>query len=218
MTLSLTATKRALKGKDLTDLRKRGTMPGVVYGPKQESTPIEMPLIDFTKILKEAGESTVVNLSVEGATHTVLIHEVDRDPVTNTPRHVDFYAVQKGQKVEVSVPIEFTGVAPAVKELEGNLVKALHELTIKAEATNLPHSIAVDVSSLDQLDKQILAKEIALPAGVTLVTNPEEVVVLVTAAKEEEELPVAAPDLSAIEISEERGKKEEEGTAEAPAA
>ncbi len=208
--MELKAAKRTTTGKGVQQLRKEGLMPGIVYGPKQEATAIEMSLRDFSKTLEKAGESTVIALSVDGTAHNVLIHEIDRDPVTDVPRHADFYAVQKGQKVEISIPVEFVGVAPAVKELNGNLVKALHEIEIEAEATNLPHSVTVDVSSLDAIDKQILAGDIVLPAGVTLVTGAEEVVVLIAAAREEEETPVAAPDMSAIGLSEDRGKKEEE--------
>ncbi|MES2135413.1 MAG: 50S ribosomal protein L25 [Patescibacteria group bacterium] len=208
--MELKATKRSVSGKGVQQLRKEGLMPGVVYGPKQEATAIEMPLREFTKTLEKAGESTVIALSVDGKEHNVLIHEIDRDPVTDVPRHADFYAVQKGQKVEISVPIEFVGVAPAVKELNGNLVKALHEIEIEAEATNLPHSITVDVSGLDAIDKQILAGDVVLPPGVTLVTGAEEVVVLIASAKEEVEAPIAGPDMTAIGISEDRGKKEED--------
>jgi len=208
--MELKATKRTVSGKGVQQLRKEGSMPAIVYGPKQEATAIEMPLREFTKTLEKAGESTVIQLSVDGKEHNVLIHEVDRDPVTDIPRHADFYAVQKGQKVEISVPIEFVGVAPAVKELNGNLVKALHEIEIEAEATNLPHSITVDVSVLSAIDSQILAGDITLPAGVTLVTDAETVVVLIATANEEVEEPVAGPDMSAIGISEDRGKKEEE--------
>ncbi len=218
MTTALTATKRTKTGKETASLRAEGKMPAVIYGPKQETTSIELSLRDFSKALEEAGESSIIALTVDGTEHNVLVHDLDRDPVTNVPRHADFYAVQKGQKVEVAVPIEFVGVAPAVKELSGNLLKALHELTVEAEATHLPHSIEVDVSILDALDKQILAGDVKLPTGVTLVTGPEELVATVAAAKEEEEAPVTAPDMSAIGISEERGKKEEEGDAAAPAA
>jgi large subunit ribosomal protein L25 len=116
--------------------------------------------------------------------------------------------------VQVAVPIEYTGTAPAVKELNGNLVKALHEIEVEADPMNLPHEIEIDVSVLDELDKQIVAGDITLPAGVTLITGPEEVIATVIAAVEEkEEEVVAAPDMTAIGISEERGKKEEEGEA-----
>lgn len=192
-------------------------MPGVVYGPKQEAVAIEMNARDFGKALETAGESTVVKLMVDGVEHNVLIHDIDRDPVTDIPRHADFYAIVKGQKVRVAVPLEFTGVAPAVKELNANLLKPLHELEVEADAMNLPHEIMVDVSSLDALDKQILAGDLVLPAGVTLVSGADEVVATVIEAKEEPVEEVVAPDMEAIGISEERGKKEGEEGEAAPA-
>jgi len=218
----LIAEKRSKTGKAVKELRETGKMPAVVYGPQAAAQAIEVNLKDFSKTLDEAGESTVVSLVVDGTEHNVLIHDVDRDPVSGVPRHADFYAIVKGQKVEVAVPIEFTGVAPAVKELNGNLVKAMHELEIEADPMNLPREILVDVSGLDALDKQILAGDIALPEGVVLKAEADEVVATVIAAKEEpapEE--AAAPNMEEIGISEDRGKKpEEEGnaTAETPAA
>ena len=214
--MQLQAAQRSVTGtKGLSALRGKGVMPAIVYGPKQEALAIEVPLSDFAKVLEEAGESTVVQLMVGETEHNVLIHEVDRDPVTDVPRHADFYAIVKGQKVKVDVSLSFVGESPAVKQ-GANLVKVLHEIEIEAEAMHLPHEILVDISSLDALDKQILAGDIALPTGVTLVTGAEEVVALVAAAKEEEEVPVAGPDMTAIGISEERGKKEEEGAENAP--
>ncbi|MBI3573558.1 50S ribosomal protein L25 [Candidatus Kaiserbacteria bacterium] len=212
MTVSLEATKRTLTGKGVSTLRDGGGMPGVVYGPKQAAMAIEVSLRDFSKTLEAAGESTVVQLMIDGAEHNVLIHDIDRDPVTGTPRHADFYAIVKGQKVQVAVPIEFMGVAPAVKELNANLVKALHELEVEADPMDLPHELIVDVSGLDVLNKQILAGDVALPFGVTLMTRAEEVIATVVEAVEEKvEEVVVAPDMEAIGISEERGKKEEEG-------
>jgi large subunit ribosomal protein L25 len=104
-----------------------------------------------------------------------------------------------------------------VKELGANLVKVMYEIEIEAEAMHLPHEIEVDISVLKGIDQSIAAKDIALPAGVTLVTKPEEVVALIAEHKEEEEVPVEGPDMEAIGISEERGKKEEEGGETAPA-
>ena len=216
--MELTAQKRSAMGKGLQALRAEGKMPGVVYGPKQEAVAIEMNARDFGKALETAGESTVLQLMVDGVEHNVLIHDIDRDPVTDIPRHADFYAIVKGQKVQVNVPLEFTGVAPAVKDLNANLVKAMHEIEIEAEAMHLPHEIMVDVSVLDAMDKQILAGDIALPTGVILITGADEVVATVIAAVEEKVEEIVAPDMAAIGISEERGKKEEEAGADAPAA
>lgn len=213
MVIELKAAKRSVSGKGVQALRKDGLMPAIVYGPKQEALPVEMNQREFAKVLEKAGESTVIGLSVDGEVHNVLIHDVDFDPVTSVARHADFYAIVKGQKVKVEIPLEFVGESLAVKQ-GANLVKALHELEIEADPMNLPREIAVDISVLAEVDAHILAKDIKLPEGVTLVTGADEVVATVVEAKEEEEAPVAAPDMATIETSVERGKKEEEAAAE----
>lgn len=191
-------------------------MPAVFYGKKEKSTPVSVSLAEFLKVWKKAGESSVVALKREGGEDLeALIHEVDLDPVTDTPRHADFYVFEKGHKIEVHIPLEFVGVAPGVKDLGGTLVKVLRELKIEAMPKDLPHEIKVDISTLTNFDSQILAKDIVLPSGVTLVEGADEVVALVAEAKEIVEEVSAPIDLSAIEV-EKKGKKEEEG-AEAPA-
>ena len=208
---TLTATKREIPSK-LERMRRDGFIPAVFYGRKEASTPIFINGIDFLKLWKEAGESSVISLSLDGETHDALIHDVSTDAVTSKVIHVDFYIIEKGKKVEVSIPINFIGVSPAQKDLGGSLVKVMYELPIEAEAKNLPHEIEVDISSLVDFDSRILAKDIKLPIGVSLVGNIEEVVALVTPAKEEEPEEVVSTDLGSIELSEKKGKKDEEGT------
>lgn len=210
MAIELKAAKRELIGKRVQEVREEGLIPAILYGSKEESTPIQLSQKDFTKAWKQAGESSVISLDVDGEKKSVLIYDVDLDPLTHEPRHADFYAVQKGQKVEVAVPIEFIGESPAVKLKGANLIKVMHELDVEAEATNLPHEITVDVSLLVDIDQQVLAKDIALPAGVTLMTNPEEVIALTALSQEEADEAPTEVDMSQIGISEERGKKEEE--------
>ena len=192
----------------LTTLRKSGKMPAVFYGPKDPSTPIKLSLVDFKKAWKTAGESTVVSLEGDGIDADVLIHQVDLDPVTDVAIHADFYAIEKGKKLAVDVPLEFIGVAPAVKDLGAVLVKVLHEVEIEALPKDLPHTLQVDISSLLNFDSVLTAAEIKLPAGVTLKIKPEDVVASVYEPKEEViEAPV---DLSAIEV-EKKGKEAKEG-------
>ena len=216
MTIGLTAQKRTEMGNALDTLRAKGSMPAVIYGPKQEPVSITIDRRDFEKVFKSAGESTVVTVSVDGKEIPTLIHDVDHDPVTNVVRHADFYAIVKGQKVEVQIPLVFVGESAAVKA-GANLVKTMHEVEVEADPMNLPHELSVDISKLAAIGDQVLASDIVLPAGVALVTDADEVVALAAAANEEVvEEPVAAVDMSAIETSVERGKKEEEG--ETPAA
>ena len=141
-----------------------------------------------------------------------LIHEVNLDPLTSKPRHVDFYAVTKGEKVEVAIPLEFVGVSPAV-EAGANLVKVMHEVEVEADPMNLPHDIPVDLSVLKAINDRIHARDLVLPAGVELVGEPEEVVALVQEVVEEK-VEEAPADISAIEV-EKKGKEEapEEGAA-----
>jgi large subunit ribosomal protein L25 len=206
--ITLEVTPRDAKVKAAA-LRKTGKMPAVYYGKKQASTPVSVSAVEFLKVLKKAGESTVVTLKTKNGDMDSLIYDVDRDPVTDTPRHADFYVFEKGQKIKVKIPVEFTGVSPAVKDLGGVLVKVLREVEIEAAPKDLPHALIVDISKLAAFGNQVLAKDIVLPTGVTLVQNPEEVVASVYEPKEEvvEEAPV---DLAAIEV-EKKGKEVKEG-------
>lgn len=198
----------------LAQLRAEGFIPAVYYGHKEKSTPCVFPTNMFKKAWKEAGESTVITLEMPKGKISALITEVQVDPVKGQPIHVDFYALEKGQEVTVHIPIEFTGISGAVKDLGGSLVKVLHEVEVKGQPENLPHNFIIDISALTALDSQILAESIVLPKGITLVTHGTDVVAAIAVAKDE---PIEAPvmDLSAIEV-EKKGKKEEEGE-EAPA-
>ncbi len=206
---TLIATKRS-KTMKLADIRKGGNVPAVVYGAGVENTSISVPSIDFEKVWKDAGESSTIVLDLEKKKVDVLIHEVQVDPVKSFPIHIDFLAIDMNKTIEVQIPLEFLGIAPAEKNALGVLVKVLHEIEIEALPKNIPHNIAVDLSSLETLENKILVKDLKVPSGVKILTELNEVVALVTAVKEEkEEVPV---DLSAIEV-EKKGKQEEEGEA-----
>lgn len=209
--MKLSAKLRNLSGKEVSSLRDQGEIPAIVYGSNEETRSITVSRVDFLRVFREAGESSLVALDIEGKTHDVLIHDVQFDPVSDAPIHADLLVVRQDKELEVDVPLVFEGVAPAIKELGASLVKVLHELPIRTLPKNLPHNIIVDVSGLTTLDSQILVKDIKLPAGVEVTVDPEEVIVSLTVAGEEvvEEAPVA--DLSEIEV-EKKGKQEETET------
>lgn len=191
-------------------LRKSGEIPAVFYGAGKESTPIAISVIEFKKIWRDAGESSAVKISTgNGKDVDALIHEVQVDPVTDEPIHVDFLAIDMKKKIKVNVPLVFEGVSNAVKSGIGNLVKVLHELEVEALPNDLPHSLVVDISKLETLNDQIFVSDIKLPTGVSVVDGPTEVVASIIEQVEEKE-EVAPIDLSAIEV-EKKGKKEEEG-------
>ncbi len=203
MTVTLDVQKRTVSA---PALRKTGAIPAVVYGPKQEPVSISVDKVTFEKVLKDAGESTVITLNGLDEALEVLVHDVSFNPGKGGVEHVDFYAIEKGKEITVHVPLEFEGEAPAVKQ-GGSLTKVLHEIEITCKPSALPQHITVDVSSLDDFEKQIHVKDLVIPAGVTVHNDGEEVVALVQEVEEEPEESVPV-DMEAIEV-EAKGKTEE---------
>lgn len=189
-------------------LKKAGEIPAVFYGMGKESTSISVPVVEFKKVWHKAGESSAVQISVDGKNLDVMIHEVQVNPITGEPIHADFLVIDMNKSIAVSVPLEFTGVSGAVKSGLGVLVKVLHQIEVEALPKDLPQVLDVDISKLATLEDVLLVSDIILPKGVTLVTDGGEVVASI--AEQKEEVEAAPVDLSAIEV-EKKGKKEEEG-------
>lgn len=206
--LILQATKR--QNEKPADVRAAGRIPAVFYGFGKESTPISVPGVEFIKLFREAGETTAITLDLGAEKVSSLIHDVQRDPVTGEPTHIDFLVVDMNKEAEVAVPIEFTGLAEAEKLGVGVVMKVMYEIEVRALPANLPHSVTVDVTPLTTLSDVIHAGDIALPKGVSLVGSAEDVVASIAAfVEEKEEAPVL--DVSTIEV-EKKGKKEDEET------
>lgn len=215
------AEKRDLDTK-LGILRKSGKIPAVFYGAGKDTTPISIGNVEFKKIWREAGESSAIVISIPTGNIDVLIHEVQVDPVTDEPIHVDFLAIDMKKKIRVKVPLVFEGISNAVKSGLGNLVKVLHEIEIEALPSDLPHNLVVDISPLESIENNILVSDIRLPAGVVAITGGTDVVASIILQVEEKEEVIAPVDLSAIEV-EKKGKKDlpegvagEEGVAAEP--
>jgi large subunit ribosomal protein L25 len=212
--LKLNVQKRKKSGsKQARALLKTDYLPSVLYGRGIEPSSIAVRKDEFHKVWKEAGESTMITLDGLDAQASVLIRDVDIDPVADTPRHVDFYAVAKGQKVRVWVPVEFEGESPAVKQMGGTLVKVIHELEVEAEPQNLPHELSVDISGLTDFDSQLTVADIRLPAGVEALAEDTDVVGLVTESKEEDLETAPEMNLENIEV-EKKGKVDGEESGE----
>lgn len=211
--LKLKAQKRDDK-KTVEEIRAEGLVPGVVYGPKQEAISFSVKEIDFKKAYEEAGESTLVSLELDGEEIDTLIHDIQFDPIKGGVLHFDLYAVERGKKLQVNVALVFEGISPAEKNLGGLLVKVMHEVEVECLPRNLPSELNVNLEKLVDFDSQIHAKDIQLPEGVELVTEPDEVIALVKEAKEEViEDSVDAPDMDSIEV-EQKGKGEEKTDSE----
>lgn len=196
-------------------LRARGIVPAVVYGHKEPAQSLSVNAGILEGVWRDAGETTVITLKGLKGDKETLIHDAQVHPVTGKLMHVDFLALEKGKKIEISVPLEFVGEASAEKA--GHvLVKALHEVEIEVAPAELPHSLEVDISSLNEIGDHITASQIKLPKSATLITDAEEIIVSVTGHVEEpvEEEP-KAEEAAPAEASEaaapvaEMAKKEE---------
>lgn len=213
---SIQATTRNVFGKKLASERTAGNLPGVVYGPKiKEALAISVPAKDFSRVYREAGESTLIELTIDGKKRKVLIHGIDRDPVKHTPRHVDFYEVDITKPIRVHVPLKFVGEAPAEKVLGGVLVKTMHDLEIEALPDSLPHEIEVDISALATFTDHITVGGLAMPNGVHAVGEKENTIALVAPPKTEEQLQAetsgdTAIDFDSIKDAVEKPAKDEE--------
>ncbi len=221
MTVTLTAKNRT---GDVKVLRKQERIPGIVYGHKVDNVVVDLDYKDFIKAYRKAGESSLISLEIEGEKEPrlVLVHEFQRDHVTDKITHIDFLQPSLKEEVEVAVQLVIEGEAPAVKEFGGTLVKNISELTVKALPQKLPHEIVVNVEGLKTVEDNILAKDIKLPEGVSLQINPEEIVISIAAqtdveAELAEEIKEDVENVEKVEKEEKEEVVEGEEPAEAPA-
>lgn len=169
---ALVAELRDATGKGVArKLRAAGRIPAVLYGKGAESKAISVDPSALQRLLRSggAGMNTLIELSVDGTTRTVLVKELQRDPVRGRPLHTDFYLVDLDEKVEVSVPIHLVGKAPGV-ELGGILDHPLREIELECLPRAIPESVSVDVSALDVGDS-IHVRDLELPEGASVRTD-----------------------------------------------
>lgn len=210
--IELSAKTRNDFGKKTKSIKSVGQIPAVVYGRGLKNTHIQVDEKEFKKVFREVGESSLVELAIENEKDKkpVLVHEIQRDPVSDKIIHIDFFQPSLTEKVEVAIPLVFEGVALAEKDLGGTLVKNMLEIEVKALPQNLPHEIKVDISVLKTFEDHILVKDLQISKDVEILKKPEEIVAAVLPPqKVEEEL--AIPIEEKVEEVEkvEKPKKEE---------
>lgn len=169
--------------------RKEGLIPAVVYGRKIEAKSLWIKALEFSSLLRKAGESTIIELDVSGdQKRNVIIYELQKDPVSDKFRHVDFFQVRMDEEIETEVELEYIGEAPAVKELGGVLVKNMDEITVKCLPADLPNKIEVDISVLKTFEDHICIKDLKISPKVKIDLEPETVVSLVSPPRSEAEM------------------------------
>ncbi len=188
-----------------SDLRKKGLIPAVVYGPglsANESMVITVEYQSFRKAIRISGESTVIDLELEGKKIPVLVHSFDQNPITSSFDHIDFFAVKLSQEVHTHIPVTFIGTAPVIKEKNAILVYSKTEVNVRCLPKNLVHDISVDISTLQNYHEHISVKDLILPEGIIVTDNLDDILVSAAPPKvdktaEEEAAAAAAAALTA---------------------
>ena len=223
LSLKLSASVREITGKKSGSLRRQGRLPAVVYGQQKGATALELDAREFQTVYARAGRTHLVDLALDGGRPVkVLVREVQTHPRRLGPVHVDLYRVNLKDKLHADVPVVLIGESPAAKRGEGDVLFTLHQIKVECLPADIPESIEVDLSGLEELDQGIRVGEIGLPEGVALMGDPEEMVVKVAAKKvamevAAEEEAAAAEAAAEAEAAEAEAPEGEAGQPEAAA-
>lgn len=181
----------------------------MVYGPGFKARPLNLAMKEFMKVFHAAGESQVVTLDMKGESIPVLIHDIQRHPLTNTIIHVDFYRITKGHKVGAMIPLVFVGVSLGVKDKGGTVLTMVREVEVEALPEALPPGFEIDLSILKEFGDEIVVGDITLPSGVSMITPLDVVVVsLAQPTKQEEAVKPGEAITQAAPEAQEGGEKE----------
>lgn len=183
--MKLNVDKRSRIGKRTKSLRREGLLPGVLYGAGIESVPIQMDGREASRLLDGASRSTLIELSLDGETHTVLVRDIQRDVIWRNYLHVDFLNVAMDVRIRAEVPIELVGSPPAAKEAGVVLVTGVTEVEVEALPADLMDRITVDLGSLMEIDDSITVADLYLGENVEVLTDSDELVARVIYQAEE---------------------------------
>lgn len=208
---TLKAQKRTVLGRKVKKLREENVLPANVYGSKVKSQAVQVGLSDFEKVFKITGETGLVELVVDKKKLPVLIHNVQKDPVSDGLLHADFLQVDLKQKVSAQVPVELSGTAPAEKQ-GGTVVQYINEIEVEALPTDLPDKFEVDLTVLKEIDQEYLVGDLKVDSKKVEVKNdPKQIIVKAEPPrKEEEEAPPPSEETEEEAVEGEEAEKEAE--------
>ena len=189
-------------------------VPGNIYG-QSESTAIQIPARDVEQTIHRAGRTNLVSLAVKGAQPTtVLVKNWQRHPYKADLLHVDFFRVSMTQTLRMDVPIRLTGESPAVKSAGGTPFQTQATLSVECLPGDIPEAIEVDISGLEEVDASIYVRDLAVPSGVTILTDGDEMIVKIMAPTVEPEIDEAAAAEGEAAVAEGEGESGAEASAE----
>jgi large subunit ribosomal protein L25 len=216
--LTLKASPRQVVGKKTRFLRRQGITPAHLFGHGLDSLALQCATPELKQTIARAGMTRIINLAIEGdkQPRSVFIREIQREPLGDGLLHVDFYQVKMTEKIKADVPIILVGEAPALKEKGRTIAHSLTELSVESLPDELPPQIEVDLSGLEEVEQAIFVRDIVLSPGVTVLDEPDQLVVKVSEVRMEveEEVVVPAEEVAEEAVTEEAAAEEGKEKAE----
>jgi len=216
--VELTAEKRTVTGKHVRQLRREGWVPGVMYGHGFEPVPLQFEERSLAHILSKVGGSQLIGINVKGdkQPEMALVRDVQRDPIRGNFLHVDFYRVRMTERLTAEVPLVVVGVSPVIEAREGILLQGISAIEVECLPGDLVDAIELDLSDLVEIDQGIYVRDLAVPAGIDVLTDIDEMIVRIVPLEaeeiEEEEEEELMPGAEEVEVLTEA--KEEETTSD----
>jgi large subunit ribosomal protein L25 len=210
---SIEAQPRTITGKKVSQLRTQGLVPVVLYGAKVQPTHLQIPYRPLQIALMKAGGTNLIDINVDGKTHSVIAREVQRNVIRGDILHVDFLVVDATTIISADVPVHLIGESPVVATNQAILLPGASVIRIETIPSKLIHSIEVDVSSLTSIGDSIHVRDLKLADGITILNDPDELVARIaqpsSARAEEDAAEEAAEGSAEVEVIS-KGKEDEE--------
>jgi len=207
--MKLKAEKRDLAGKKVKRIRKAGKLPAVIYGPDRKSLNLILDPREFKQIFREMGYNQLFDLEILGepGINKVLVKEVQINPINDEYMHVDLYQIDMNKKIVVDVPVEVSGVSPAVKNNIGFLVTPVEAIKVICLPGNIPEKFVINIEGLEEVNDSIQIGNINMPEGVELDASMNKDTVVAQVVPPQKEIIEEAPVVEAAAEGEEAETK-----------
>ena len=184
----LSATTREVKGKQVSQLRREGLVPAVLYGRLTEPESLSLSKRELDLVLRRAGMTQLIGLTIDGQgeARSVLVRDVQRNVLTGEPIHADLYEVVMTDVITTEIPIVLVGESPAAERELGILIQGLNSVQVECLPGDLVPEIQVDISGLVEAHQSITVADLVVPPGLTILAEPTETIVTIAPMRAEE--------------------------------
>lgn len=211
-TITVELQERAVLRKGLANLRAQGLVPAVVHNHGKASMHVTGDFMSLNKVYAQAGKHHPVELKLDGKTHLALIKDVDYEPTKHRLRHIVFQAIKQNEKTTAEIPVVLVGEEIPAEKKSLLILQQLDTVEVEALPKNLPDQLTVDATVLGEVGDRLSVADIQVPSGVTILTEPDQQVVVVEMPKDQ----IAEADAAAAALAEDAGVPDAEEVTESP--